>query len=207
MPQYGINQLGKNIQIFEPVFLGFPARYNLGKEKFQGCIIGDDATLRPGTTIYCDVVIGSHFSTGHNVMVREKMTIGDNVSLGTNVIIEGNCQIGDHVNLQSLVYVPTNTIIGSHVFIGPNTVLTNDKYPPHGGMNLHGPVIEDHASIGANATILPGVTIGSGSLVAAGAVVTKDVPAYSLAIGALHESKNCHLELKDHDTCCKAGFW
>lgn len=116
-------------------------------------------------------------------MVREKTTIGDNVSIGTNVIIEGYSEIGDYCNLQSLVYIPTNTIIGDHVFIGPNTVLTNDKYPPHGGNTLTGPVIEDYASIGANVTILPGVRIGAHSLVAAGSVVTKDVPPETLAVG------------------------
>ena len=70
------------------------------------------------------------------------------------------------------------------MFIGPNSVLTNDKYPPNGGKNLKGPTIEDYASIGANVTILPGVMIGSGSLVAAGSVVTKDIPSKTLAIGA-----------------------
>jgi acetyltransferase-like isoleucine patch superfamily enzyme len=156
----------------------------MGKTEFPGVTIGNNATIRTGTILYSDVLIGDNFSSGHNVLVREKTTIGDHVSLGTNVIVEGNCIIGDHANLQSLVYIPTNTKIGSHVFIGPNTVLTNDKYPPNGGKNLTGPVIEDYASIGANATILPGVRIGKGSLVAAGSVVTRDVPPGSLAVGA-----------------------
>jgi acetyltransferase-like isoleucine patch superfamily enzyme len=100
------------------------------------------------------------------------------------VIIEGYTTIGDHVNIQSLVYIPTHTTIGSYVFIGPNTVLTNDRYPPHGGDSLKGPVIENRASIGANVTILPGICIGEGSLVAAGSVVTRDVPPRTLAIGS-----------------------
>jgi acetyltransferase-like isoleucine patch superfamily enzyme len=116
-------------------------------------------------------------------LIREKTTIGDHVSIGTGAIIEGYSKIGDHCNLQSLVYIPTNTILGSHVFIGPNTVCTNDKYPPHGGKNLIGPVIDDYAAIGANVTLLPGVKIGAGSLIAAGSVVTKDIPPKKLAIG------------------------
>lgn len=184
MTHYGTNTIGDDPCIFENVILGFPSRKYIGKTEFPGVVIGKRAIIRPGTTIYSDVVIGDEFSSGHNVLVREDTTIGDHVSLGTNVIIEGNCQIGDHANLQSLVYVPTNSRIGSHVFIGPNAVLTNDKYPPHGGNDLRGPVIEDYVSIGANATLLPGVRIGSGSLVAAGSVVTRDVPPHSLAIGS-----------------------
>ncbi|HWQ66609.1 MAG TPA: DapH/DapD/GlmU-related protein, partial [Methanospirillum sp.] len=184
MPQYGHNMIGENSRIFEPNILGFPSRDHLDSQDYEGCVIGMNAIIRPGATIYADVTIGDFFSCGHNIFIRERTTIGSHVSLGTNVIIEGHSTLGNYVNLQSLVYVPTHTIIGSHVFIGPNTVLTNDKYPPHGGDDLAGPVIEDYASVGANVTILPGVSIGQGSLVAAGSVVTKDVPADMLAIGS-----------------------
>lgn len=184
MTQYGKNVIRNDLRIFDPVILGFPPRYHLNKESYDGCSIGSHGILRPGTTIYADVKIGDHFSSGHNVLIRENTVIGNHVSLGTNVIIEGNCSIGDYVNLQSLVYIPTNTKIGSHVFIGPNSVLTNDKYPPNGGSDLFGPILEDYVSIGANTTILPGITIGKGSLIAAGSVVTKDVPPGTLAIGS-----------------------
>jgi len=183
MTHYGLNTIGNNVRIFDPVILGFPSRKNIEEKEYKGCRVGDNSILRPGTTIYCDVTIGSHFSSGHNVMIRENTIVGNHSSFGTNVIIEGNCTIGDNVNLQSLVYIPTNTRIGNNVFIGPNSVLTNDKYPPHGGDSLVGPIIEDNVAIGANVTILPGVTIGEGALVAAGSIVTKDVPPKSMAIG------------------------
>lgn len=184
MIEYGTNHIGTNVQFFEPVTLGFPSRDYIGKKDHPGVIIGDNAIIRSGTILYADVRTGSGFSTGHNVLVREKTIIGNDVSLGTGVIIEGNCTLGDHVNLQSMVYIPTNSELGNHVFIGPNAVLTNDKYPPHGGKNLIGPTICDRASIGANSTLLPGVTIGEGALIAAGSIVTKDVPSFSLAIGS-----------------------
>lgn len=184
MLQYGRNTIGENSRIFDPIILGFPSRDYLDITDFEGCIIGTNAIIRPGATIYADVMIGDFFSSGHNIFIREHTVIGSHVSMGTNVIIEGHSIIGDYSNIQSLVYVPTHTTIGSHVFIGPNSVLTNDRYPPHGGDSLAGPVIEDHASIGANVTVLPGVRIGQGSLVAAGSVVTRDVPARMLAIGS-----------------------
>jgi acetyltransferase-like isoleucine patch superfamily enzyme len=184
MIEYGINTVGKGAQIFEPVTLGFPSRDKMGQTGFTGTMIGKNAVIRSGTIIYCDVIIGDNFQSGHNVMIREKTTIGNRVAIGTSAVIEGNTIIGDEVSLQSMVYIPTDTVIGNNVFIGPNTVLTNDRYPPTRIGGLKGPQIRDGAAIGANATLLPGVCIGEGALVAAGAIVTRDVPARMLAIGA-----------------------
>jgi acetyltransferase-like isoleucine patch superfamily enzyme len=83
-----------------------------------------------------------------------------------------------------MVFVPTNTEIGDRVFIGPAVVLTNDRYPPTGKPELRGPVLEESAVIGAKAVILPGIRIGKGAFVAAGSVVTHDVPAGKMAIGS-----------------------
>lgn len=151
--------------------------------------VGEDATVRSGSIIYADVRIGRGFVTGHNVLVREETHIGDDVAVGTNTVIDGNATIGSHVSLQTGVYVPPETTIHDHVFIGPHAVLTNDPYPIRVDEELRGPTIEDHVSIGANSTILPGVTIGEGSFVAAGSVVTRDVPPETLAVGvpAQHE--------------------
>ncbi|AXR78692.1 acyltransferase [Natrarchaeobaculum sulfurireducens] len=146
--------------------------------------IGDDATIRAGSIVYGDVTIGDDFTTGHNVLVREETTIGDDVLVGTKTVIDGQTRIGSHVSLQTAVYVPTQTIIGDNVFVGPNAIMTNDEYPIRTEVDLEGPTIESGASIGANATLLPGVTVGENAFVAAGAVVTDDVPADSLAVGA-----------------------
>jgi acetyltransferase-like isoleucine patch superfamily enzyme len=184
MIEYGLNTIGEGAQIFEPITLGFPSRDHIGETNFTGTIIGKHAVIRSGTIIYCEVTIGNHFQSGHNVMIREKTRIGNHVAIGTATVIEGNTIIGDDVSLQSMVYIPTDTVIGNKVFIGPNTVLTNDRYPPTRIGGLQGPQIRDGAAIGANATLLPGVCIGEGALVAAGAIVTRDVPAHMLAIGA-----------------------
>ncbi|MFA4826431.1 MAG: DapH/DapD/GlmU-related protein [Methanoregula sp.] len=183
MIEYGTNVIGPDAQIFEPVTLGFPSRDKMQKTGFTGTTIGKNSVIRSGTILYCDVVIGDFFQTGHNVVIREETRIGDRVSIGTATVIDGNTTIGNDVNLQSRVYIPTNTRIGNHVFIGPNAILTNDRYPPTRIGGLEGPVIHDRAAIGANATLLPGVCIGKGALVAAGAVVTRDVPDHMMAIG------------------------
>jgi acetyltransferase-like isoleucine patch superfamily enzyme len=182
MKEYGINVIGDDAQIFEPVTIGFPSRENMGKMGYPGSTIGHHAVLRSGTIIYCDVIIGNNFQSGHNTLVRENTRIGDRTAIGTATIVDGNSSIGNDVSLQSMVYIPTNTTIGDHVFIGPNAVLTNDRYPPSGC--LRGPIIKAGAAIGANATILPGICIGEGAFVAAGSVVTHDIPDQMMAVGS-----------------------
>lgn len=184
MMEYGINSVGSNARIFEPVTLGFPSRKNMNRTGFTGTTIGKNAVIRSGTILYCDVFIGDDFQTGHNVMIRENTRIGERVAVGTGTVIEGHCVIGNDVSIQSMVFIPTETSIGSHVFIGPNAVLTNDRYPPTGIGGLRGPIINDGAAIGANTTVLPGICIGKGAFIAAGSIVTRDVPEYTMAIGS-----------------------
>jgi acetyltransferase-like isoleucine patch superfamily enzyme len=193
MKEYGINVIGESAQIFEPVTIGFPSRENIGKTGFPGSTIGSHAVLRSGTIIYCDVIIGDNFQSGHNTLIREKTRIGDRTAIGTATVIDGNTSIGNGVSLQSMVYIPTNTMIGDSVFIGPNAVLTNDRYPPSG--SLEGPIIKAGAAIGANVTILPGVCIGEGAFVAAGSVVTRDVPDHMMAIGTPARIKDLPREM------------
>lgn len=150
---------------------------------FNGTKIGDNAFIRPSSTIYCDVTIGDNLRTGHNILVREMTQVGNNVLIGTNVVIDGNTVIGNRVSIQSNVYIPTNTVIEDDVFLGPCSVLANDKYPIRIKYDLKGPILKKGSSIGANSTILPGVEVGEGAMVAAGALVTKNVPAWKLAIG------------------------
>jgi len=173
-------KLGRGCAVQEGVILGL--RY---KEGCREAVIGDRAVIRWGTVIYADVEIGDDFKTGHSVMIREKTRIGDRVVVGTNTVIDGNVEIGSYVKLESNVYIPTHTKIGSYVFIGPGAVLTNDKYPQRLRDEYEplGPTLEDSVTVGANATILPGVRLGEGAMVAAGSVVTKDVPPWHLAIG------------------------
>jgi len=192
---YGKNSIGEGSRIMENVILGYPDRHLLNKVEeerkgienypYQGVIIGENALIRSGAIIYCNVRTGDNFQTGHNVLIRENTSIGDNVLIGTNVVIEGSTIIGNRVSIQSNVYIPANSVVEDFVFIGPNAVLTNDKYPlREEESELKGPVLRKGASIGANSTILPGIEIGEGAMVAAGALVTKHVAPWTLAIGS-----------------------
>jgi acetyltransferase-like isoleucine patch superfamily enzyme len=99
-------------------------------------------------------------------------------------VIDNNTRIGSRVSIQSTVYIPTGTIIEDRVFIGPNAVFLNDRFPVRLEEPLTAPRIRRGPTIGGNATILPGVTVGEGAFVAAGAIVTADVPPWHLAIGS-----------------------
>jgi acetyltransferase-like isoleucine patch superfamily enzyme len=180
---------GSKIQ--ENVTIGL--KYN---ERSESPVIGKNALIRSNTVIYDDVVIGDDFKTGHGVVIRESTNIGNNVIIGTNSVIEGQCKIGNGVSIQSNVYIPINTIIEDNVFIGPCACFTNDKYPVRIDFNLKGPIIRKGASIGANSTFLSDVEVGEGAMVAAGAIVTKDVPSFFLAIGVPAKIKPLPKNLK-----------
>ena len=147
--------------------------------------IGAACRIRRGTVIFADVVIGDGTVTGIGAVIREQTSIGADCLIGTGTIIEGHTEIGDQVILQSGVFLPSGTRIGSRVFVGPRAVLTNDRYPLRRRTEYTpvAPVLDDDVTIGANATLLPGVRIGAGAMVAAGAVVTADVPPWSMAVG------------------------
>lgn len=111
--------------------------------------------------------------------------IGKDCNICAQVLIENDVVIGDEVTIKSGVQIWDGTRIGNRVFIGPNATFTNDQFPrskqyPDAFLKIE---IKDGASIGANATILPGLTIGEGAMVGAGAVVTKDIPPHAIVFG------------------------
>lgn len=202
------NEENDDFMVLRGTIIGFPPRHVLKRALLNradeevildvgSLSIGENPIIRPYSIIYSGVEIGDNFECGHNVVIRENTKIGDNTRVGTGSIIEGDVEIGDNVNIQSMVYIPKHTVIGNNVFIGPNAVFTNDKYPPHAIGGLLGATVQDYASVGANSTILPGITIGDHAMIAAGAVVTKDVLPYTLAIGIPAKMTEIPLEARE----------
>lgn len=143
--------------------------------------IGSRALIRSGSIIYAGSKIGDDFQTGHQVTIREKASIGDHVSIGTLSDIQGNCRIGNYVRLHSNVHIGQLSVIDDFVWIFPYVVLTNDPTPP--SENFVGVHVKSFAIVATGALIMPGMEIGQDSLVAAGAIVTKPVAAYSVVAG------------------------
>lgn len=134
-------------------------------------------------------VQSEHIGEGTNVwqftVVLPGAVIGKNCNICACCFIENETVIGDNVTIKNGVQVWEGTVIEDGVFLGPNATLTNDKYPKskNTAYRQEGIRICRGASIGANATILPGVTIGEDAMVGAGALVTKDVPAGAVIKG------------------------
>ena len=178
-----------NITIGKNAYIGFNSVIGeIPRDREKNClktIIGDNSIIRNNNTIYLGNIIGNNFQTGNNVVIRECNKIGNNVSIGTLSCIEHHIKIGNNVRIHSQVFIPEFSILKNNCWIGPNVVLTNAKYPRGKNVktSLVGPIIGEHAKIGANATILPGIKIGKNALVGAGSVVTKDVPDNAIVAG------------------------
>lgn len=142
----------------------------------ESAYIDEGAQIGRGTRIW-------HFSH-----ICSGSEIGENCSLGQNVFVARNVQIGSHVKIQNNVSVYEGVILEDYVFCGPSMVFTNVKiprsaYPRNTSDDYLITRVKYGASIGANATVVCGVTIGEWAFIGAGAVVTKDVPAYALMLG------------------------
>jgi len=147
--------------------------------------LGGGAVLRSGTVIYGGSTIGAGLQTGHHVVVREECEIGDDVSIWSNTVVDYGCRVGHRVKIHSNCYVAQYTEIGDDAFLAPGVTIANDLYPGNekSAQHMSGPSIGSGAQIGVNVTILPFVRIGPGSLIGAGSVVTRDIPAGSVAFG------------------------
>lgn len=134
-----------------------------------------------------DVVIGENAKIWHFCHVQSGSRIGEGSSLGQNVYIGSNVYIGKGVKIQNNVSVYEGVTVEDDVFLGPSAVFTNDLTPrakyPKGSAKYKLTLVKRGATIGANATIVCGHTIGEYAMVAAGTVVTKDVPPYALVRG------------------------
>jgi acetyltransferase-like isoleucine patch superfamily enzyme len=148
-------------------------------------ILGNGAHLRSHTVIYAGNTIGRGFRTGNKANIREHNQIGDDVSIGTLSVVEHHVLIGSRVRIHSQAFIPEFTVIEDDAWLGPNVVLTNAHYPAAADTKsrLAGPRLCRGCKIGANSTVLPGVTIGAGALIGAGSLITKDVPPDALAYG------------------------
>lgn len=111
--------------------------------------------------------------------------IGKNCNICAHTFIENKVELGDNVTVKCGVQLWDGLKVGNNVFIGPNATFCNDKHPKSGNKDFEcvATIIEDEVSIGANATILPGITLGKGCFIGAGAVVTKDVAPFATIVG------------------------
>lgn len=141
--------------------------------------------IHPTASVSSDAQIGMDTKVWINVQIREHAKIGEACIISKDVYIDHAVKIGDRCKIQNSVSVYNGVEIQDDVFVGPNVSFTNDRVPRAftTDWKVTPTLVSTGASIGANATIVCGVTIGEYAMVAAGSVVTKDVPPYTLVMG------------------------
>jgi acetyltransferase-like isoleucine patch superfamily enzyme len=197
--------IGNNVTIYSQVHIGDGSRILDGAvigrlpipagtttrpvtEGYRPLIIGERCVIGCNTVLYTGITLGNHVLVADLASIREGCEIGDSVVVGRGAMVLYDARIAARTRIQDQVHIAGNTVIESDVFIGMGVMTANDNdvYLTRFGLkplDLRGPVIRCFSVVGVNATILPGVEIGMGALVAAGAVVTRDVRAWSVVAG------------------------
>lgn len=148
---------------------------------------GNSQDFRVHSTAFVedDVIIGSGANIWHFVQIRKGARIGENVNIGKDSYIDCNVKIGKGSRIQNQVNIYDGVTVGESCFIGPAVVFTNDQFPRIGKKSWKKipTIINNGASIGAGAVIRCGIQVGAFSMIAAGALVTKNVPPFTLFLG------------------------
>jgi acetyltransferase-like isoleucine patch superfamily enzyme len=156
-------------------------------EPLPACTIGESCIIGTSTIIYRGSVIGQNVLVADAASVREKSLIGEFTIIGRSVTIENKVTVGRRCKIETGSYIAALSDIGDDCFIAPAVIFTNDnfmartkeRFKHHKGVTL-----KTGARIGANVTILPGITLEADAVVAAGSMVTRDVPARKIVLGA-----------------------
>ncbi|MBS1704414.1 MAG: N-acetyltransferase [Armatimonadetes bacterium] len=163
----------------------------------ESAYIDEGAQIGEGTRIW------------HYTHVSSTSVIGKKVSIGQNVLVASNVKVGDFCKIQNNVSLYEGVVLENYVFCGPSMVFTNVltprcAYPRNTSSDYHQTLVKHGASLGANCTIVCGVTIGEWAFVAAGAVVTKDVKPYALMVGVparqIGWACECGLTLRENES-------
>lgn len=156
--------------------------------------------------------IGDGTSIWQNCIIQDDVVIGDNCNIGANVFIEKGVRIGNGVRIKNNIAIYSGVIIEDDVFLGPNCVFTNVINPRAFISRKHefkSTIVKKGATIGANATLICGHTIGRYSMVGAGAVISRDVGDYALVVGnpgRIHGYVcECGYRLNDQYICTQCG--
>lgn len=182
-------EVGADVFVEDGVVLGKRPRLRPGSSAAAdppgALVIGPEAKICCGAVVYAGARVGAGAILGDQCQIRERASIGEGTVVGRGSAVEFGAQVGARVSIQTDVYVTALTVVEDDVFLGPGVVTTNDnamgRHPA--GEPLRGAVLRRACRIGGGAVLVPGVEVGEEAFVAAGAVVSTDVPARAVVMG------------------------
>jgi UDP-2-acetamido-3-amino-2,3-dideoxy-glucuronate N-acetyltransferase len=181
--------IGDGVTIQDGAILGKPPtlspRSSTGELAAAPLVIGAGSSICTQAIVFSGATIGTGTIIGDQAYVRERVQIGADTVIGRGTSVDNDVTIGDRVRVQSQVYLTAFSVVEDDVFIGPCAMTTNDDtMARHDGRpTLRGALLRRACRIGGGAVLVPGVEIGEEAYVAAGAVVTNDVPALAVVMG------------------------
>lgn len=181
--------IGDHARIQDGAVLGKPpalGRHSTASRESTGPLeLGAGATVGAGAVIAAGARIGDGAFVGDHAFVRERTVIGEASAIGAGTNIDNNVTIGARVKIQTGSYITAFTTIEDDVFVAPCVTTTNDNEMGRHGpdFELRGALLRRACRVGARSVLLPGIEVGEEAFVAAGAVVTRDVPARTLVMG------------------------
>jgi UDP-2-acetamido-3-amino-2,3-dideoxy-glucuronate N-acetyltransferase len=181
--------LGSDVRLGDGCVIGKPPVLAAGSsaagEQPGPARLGDGVSVGAGAVVLAGAELGDGCVVGDQAHVRERTSIGAGSVVGRGASVENDVRIGERVRLQTNAYITAWSVVEDDVFVAPGVITAND--PTAGrrapGQELRGPTLRRASRIGAGAVLLPGVEIGEEAFVAAGAVVTVDVPARAVVMG------------------------
>ncbi|HWD84578.1 MAG TPA: DapH/DapD/GlmU-related protein [Solirubrobacteraceae bacterium] len=182
-------EVGPEVVVEDGAVLGKRPRLRPGSsaaaEPPGALVVGRQATVCCGAVVYAGARVGAGAILGDQCQVRERASIGEGTVVGRGSAVEFGAQVGARVSIQTGVYVTALTVVEDDVFLGPGVVTTNDDAMGRHDHSepLRGARLRRACRIGGGAVLVPGVEVGEEAFVAAGAVVTADVPARAVVMG------------------------
>jgi acetyltransferase-like isoleucine patch superfamily enzyme len=180
--------IGEGATIEDGAVLGKPPRlaaHSAAAGAVPALEIGAYATICCGAVVFAGASIGERAIVGDQAFVRERASIGAGTVVGRGSAVDNDVAIGERVRIQTSVYLTAFSVVEDDVFVGPCAMTTNDdtmgRCAPTA--RLRGATLRRACRIGGGAVLVPGVEVGEEAFVAAGAVVTRDVPARAVVIG------------------------
>lgn len=182
---HGVEVLGPVVGLDDAVVLGpCVLGHPLSSGDAAPLVLGPGVVIRSYAVLYQGAVVGAGTQVGHGALVREDNVVGEGCSIGSGAHLEPGNRVGNRTRVHSGCFLSSATL-GEDVFCGPRVVFTDDPHPPCPRYRdcVGGATVGDGASLGAAATLLPGVVVGARALVGAGSVVTRDVEDGAVVAG------------------------